>query len=147
MGEFKDKPRDAQWLTPYVTLGDVEKTLKAWREAFGFDVKVMGEENGRPTHVEVFHRKKPIVMGGPEGEDADARATKAPASLGVAASQTFYVYVDDVDAHYKDLARKRSVKVIAKPENRQWGDRAYTVTDPSGYTWMFASRLASPPSR
>ena len=141
--KFKKKPASAPWLTPYLTLGDVELTMKAYAEAFGFDPKIVQEEGGRPTHVEVMYRGKPLVMGGPEGEDADERASKSPATLGIEAPQTFYVYVDDVDAHYAGLARKRSIKVLAKPEDRRWGDRAYTVRDPSGYNWMFASPLAT----
>lgn len=147
MPDFKPKPRNAPWLTPNLTLSNPDKTLKAYTEAFGFEVDVKSEKSGLPEHLEITHGGKPIAMGGAEEFETGYGVGKSPATMGVAAPQAFYVYVDDVDAHHAGLSKKRSVTIKEKPTDRYWGDRAYTVTCPSGYTWMFASVLADPPNR
>lgn len=47
------------------------------------------------------------------------------------------VHVEDVDA-YRALLRKRKVKASAI-KNWPWGERSFTVEDPDGYLWTFAS--------
>lgn len=139
MGRFVDKPAAAPWLTPYLTLRDMGKTLKAYREAFGFEPKVVREDRGVPTHVEILYQGQAIAMGGPEGSsEGDARS---PATLGMNAPQTFYVFVDNVDAHHANAVGK-GVRIKSEPKDQEWGDRAYVAADPSGYLWMFATRLA-----
>lgn len=109
MPDFKRKPRNAVWLTPYLTLSNVDKTLKAYTEAFGFAVDIKDEENGLPRHLEITHGGKPIAMGAAEEfEGSDCGVSKSTATLGVDAPQTFSVYVESVDAHLDGLRKTLS---------------------------------------
>ena len=46
--------------------------------------------------------------------------------------------VDDVDAHY-ERAKKAGANITGEPEDRPYGDRVYSVSDPEGHDWFFAT--------
>jgi catechol 2,3-dioxygenase-like lactoylglutathione lyase family enzyme len=50
------------------------------------------------------------------------------------------IWVDDVDAVCAQLD-ERGVKLLTGPEDKPWGMRAATFTDPSGHSWEVAQRL------
>ena len=54
-----------------------------------------------------------------------------------------YVYVQDVDAHYKKVKRFKGITASA-PQDTFWGDRMYDVVDRDGHRWSFASRKSTP---
>ena len=49
----------------------------------------------------------------------------------------FYVYVDDVDAHF-DRAKAAGAEIREEPHEHFGGNRQYTVSDPGGHRWTFA---------
>lgn len=50
------------------------------------------------------------------------------------------IWVDDVDAVCADL-EKHGVTLLSGPENKEWGMRAATFTDPAGHSWEVAQNL------
>jgi uncharacterized glyoxalase superfamily protein PhnB len=61
------------------------------------------------------------------------------ADKGSRPDQLTLVWVDDVDAHH---ARVVAAGVVADPpEDKSYGVRNYTVTDPEGYQWGFMTSL------
>jgi len=56
-------------------------------------------------------------------------------------TQSLYVMVDDVDAHYKK-AKKAGAKILEKPSDMFYGHRRYGVADPEGHEWYFATNIA-----
>lgn len=58
-------------------------------------------------------------------------------------SSMLYIYVDDVDAHYR-RALATGVMQGSPPETQAYGDRRYEVTDPEGHRWTFAQHLHAP---
>jgi len=55
-------------------------------------------------------------------------------------SSMLYVYVDDVDEHYR-RATAAGATIVAPLEDRPWGDRSYQATDPERHQWTFAQHL------
>jgi PhnB protein len=55
-------------------------------------------------------------------------------------SSMLYVYVDDVDAHYR-RARAAGATIEFELEDVPWGDRRYQATDPEGHRWTFAQHV------
>jgi PhnB protein len=52
-------------------------------------------------------------------------------------AHALYTYVDDVD---KATATARDAgAAVTEVEDRPWGDRVATVTDPDGYRWLLAT--------
>ncbi|MEJ0008102.1 MAG: VOC family protein [Steroidobacteraceae bacterium] len=65
--------------------------------------------------------------------------------MGGATTQTLFVYVDDIDAHYPRAlaAGALMVRELATTDYgaEYWIDRGYSVLDPEGHTWHFAQRM------
>jgi uncharacterized glyoxalase superfamily protein PhnB len=57
------------------------------------------------------------------------------------AAITLYVYCEDVDAKFKHI-KQSEAKIISEPEDSFWGDRMFTVSDPDGNAWCFATNIA-----
>jgi uncharacterized glyoxalase superfamily protein PhnB len=55
-------------------------------------------------------------------------------------SAMLYVYVDDVDEHFRQ-ATQGGARVVLELADRPWGDRTYQVIDPEGHQWTFAQHL------
>ena len=79
------------------------------------------------------------MMGSPGGE------FRNPRNLGQI-TQSLYVYVEDLDAHF-ERSRAAGAEIVEAPADQDYGDRRYGVRDPEGHQWFFASRRddAAPP--
>lgn len=52
-----------------------------------------------------------------------------------------HVAVGDADAH-RDVAVAAGARVVSPPTEYPFGERQYTVEDPSGYRWTFSQSVA-----
>lgn len=139
MTTFRDKPEQAQWLTPYAIVQDMDKSLTFYQTALGLDLKdCVNGPDGEPLHAELAHKGKVILMCAPEG--AFGGTAKAPLSGRFEAPNSYYLYVDDVDAAH-ERAKAAGAKIDSPPEDMFWGDRTFRLTDPSGFPWMIASHI------
>jgi len=102
------RPADVPWLTPYLTVRDARVSTGFYEQALGFAVRDSVNDDGAVIHVEMTYRGQLILMFAPEG--AYGSHAKTPKSTGLMAPQSFYLYVDDVDAAFA-----RAVAVGAKP--------------------------------
>lgn len=129
------RPARMQWLTPYLMVQDAQRSLDFYTQAFGFKPRRVMEEGHGPTHVELEHHGELVLMLSPEG--AFGAPEKSPATLGVMASQAFYLYVDEVDDAYRQ-SLEAGAKSLMEPSNMFWGDRFAMIEDPDGYRWALA---------
>jgi uncharacterized glyoxalase superfamily protein PhnB len=129
-----NKPDHAQWASNYLVCDDLDTCARTYEKTFGFKLEsAERDDRGQLQHTEWSHNGKIVFMAGPEQGDE-----RAPASLGIKRMPvTFYIYVDDVDAQHRHVAGQGGAP-NGEPEAMPWGDRAFTVNDPAGYTWMFA---------
>jgi uncharacterized glyoxalase superfamily protein PhnB len=133
------RPAGVPWLTPYLTVRDARATTAFFTAAFGFEVRDSVQDDGVVMHVEMTYQGQLIVMFAPEG--AFGSAAKTPKSAGAIAPQSFYVYVDDVDAVYA-RALAAGAKSLSEPQDQFWGDRFAQVEDLDGYRWALARHLS-----
>lgn len=56
------------------------------------------------------------------------------------ATQSLYVYVPDVDAHFES-ARFAGAEIDSPPINTDFGARQYHIRDPEGHVWTFGNYL------
>lgn len=139
MSKFKDKPAEAQWLTPYLIVKDMANSLRFYQEALGLKLgNTMEGPDGLPVHAELQHKGRQVVMCAPEG--AFGGTAKSPASGGYESPFSLYVYVDDVDAAFA-TAKAAGAQVDEEPTDQFWGDRTCRLTDPSGYSWMLGTHI------
>ena len=125
MSKRPAKPADYPWVMPYLTVKDADAALAFYQKAFGFEKKMaMPGPDGKIMHAEVVWRDG-VVMFGPESPQNQC---KAPRTLGIRPPVGLYVYVDDVDAHFK-RATTAGAKVDRPPTDMFW--RSYLYADRS----------------
>ncbi|PCE29300.1 VOC family protein [Burkholderia ubonensis] len=134
------RPADVPWLTPYLAVRNAHAAIDFFKAAFGFELRDVLDEDGAIMHVEMVYRGQLIVMFAPEG--AFGSTARTPRSAGETAPQSFYLYVDDVDATWQ-RALDAGAKSLSAPQDQFWGDRFAQVEDLDGYRWALARRLES----
>lgn len=132
------RPADVPWLTPYLAVRHAHASIDFFRTAFGFELRDVHDEDGAIMHVEMVYRGQLIVMFAPEG--AFGSTARTPKSAGATAPQSFYLYVDDVDATWR-RALDAGAKSLSAPQNQFWGDRFAQIDDLDCYRWALACRL------
>ncbi|HKR46910.1 MAG TPA: VOC family protein [Paraburkholderia sp.] len=133
------RPAGVPWLTPYLTVRDARASMDFYRSALGFAVRDSVEDDGAIMHVEMTYHDQLIVMFAPEG--AFGSTARTPKSAQTVAPQSFYLYVDDVDAVYA-RALEAGAKSLSEPQDQFWGDRFAQVEDLDGYRWALARHLS-----
>ncbi|QGZ60565.1 VOC family protein [Paraburkholderia acidisoli] len=133
------RPAGVPWLTPYLTVREARTSMAFYQAAFGFAVRDSVEDDGAVMHVEMTYHDQLIVMFAPEG--AFGSTARTPKSAQTVAPQSFYLYVDDVDAVYA-RALSAGAKSLSEPQDQFWGDRFAQVEDLDGYRWALARHLS-----
>jgi uncharacterized glyoxalase superfamily protein PhnB len=133
------RPAGVPWLTPYLTVRDARAAIAFFEAAFGFAVRDSMEDDGAVMHVEMTYHDQLIVMFAPEG--AFGSTARTPKSSNAIAPQSFYLYVDNVDAVYA-RALDAGAKSLSEPQDQFWGDRFAQVEDLDGYRWALARHLS-----
>src|SRR5437867_2669064 len=118
---------EMQAVNTYLTVANVKASMEFLETAFGFTRGVvLPGADGQPRYAEMRHGDS-VVMLIPKGDATSA--TGGAAAL--------YTYVGDVD---KALTKARAAGAgVSEVEDRPWGDRTATITDPDGYRWVLAT--------
>jgi uncharacterized glyoxalase superfamily protein PhnB len=121
-------------ILPHMVYEDVTGAVEWLSTAFGFAERIWAR-----------HANADGTIGRTQMEIADSLITIGEPSVhgdsprrGV--SSMLYVYVDDVDAHYR-RARAAGATIEFELEDVPWGDRRYQATDPEGQRWTFAQHV------
>jgi uncharacterized glyoxalase superfamily protein PhnB len=118
---------EMQAVNTYLAVANVNASIGFLERAFGFTRGVvLPGVDGQPRYAEMRHGDS-VVMLIPKGDVTSA--TGGAAAL--------YTYVGDVD---KALTKARAAGAgVSEAEDRPWGDRTATITDPDGYRWVLAT--------
>ncbi len=127
-------PENMPRITPYLYYKDVAGALEWLARVFGLKERMrMKGPDGGIMHAEMESADGVIMLGCPA---ADYRN---PSQLGQV-TQSLYVYVDDVDKHFR-RAREAGAKVLEELKDQFYGDRRYGAEDPEGHHWYFAQHV------
>lgn len=99
-----------------------------------------------------FGFARQLVVPGPEGSIAHAQLKIGPGLVMLgsapekpdpanpwdAVRQGVYVYVEDVDAHYR-RARAAGAEIVRELADTEYGSREYSARDPEGHLWSFGT--------
>ena len=130
----QNPPEGFPRVTPYLLYRDADAAIDFLTSAFGFTERVrMRGDDGKTNHAELDLEGGIVMLGNP-GDDH-----KTPNELG-GRTQIVYIYVDDVDAHFEH-AKANSADIQRDPEDQFYGDRTYSVHDPEGHSWSFATHV------
>jgi PhnB protein len=128
----ENPPEGFPRVTPYLLYHDCDAAIDFLTNALGFTERVkMPGQDGKTSHAELDLEGGVIMLGNP-GEDF-----KNPNELG-GRTQLTYIYVDDVDGHY-ERAKAAGADIQREPEDQFYGDRSYSLHDPEGHSWSFAT--------
>jgi len=123
-------------VTPYLTVRDAERAIDFYKRAFGARerVRLPGPE-GKIAHAELQIGDSIIMLGNECPEHGGVSPQTLEGSpVGLA------LYVEDVDQTF-NRAVDAGAAAKEAPENKFWGDRAGSLTDPFGHRWMLLTHV------
>jgi uncharacterized glyoxalase superfamily protein PhnB len=125
---------NAPTIYPALSYRDAAAAIAFLENALGFEtlMQVPGEDGGI-VHAELRLGDGVIMLGTAQ----DARGWKSPLDL-AGTSQTVYVVVEDVDAHY-GRAKAAGAEIDYEPRDTDYGSREYGLRDPEGHFWSFGT--------
>ena len=130
-------PEGYHTVTPSFTFRDSKKAIEFYKKAFGAKVlDMMMDPSGRRTMHATLQIGSSTVMMGDEMPDSE-NCPKSAETLGNCPI-SFYVYVPDADAAFKQAVAAGG-RVAMPVADMFWGDRAGSIKDPFGYSWMIAT--------
>jgi len=125
-------------IVPILTYQDISAAHDFLCQAFGFvSGGVHRTPEGTAVHGEVRAGEAAVWLHRVTSE----HQLESPLAADTANSGLF-VYVDDVDAHYR-RARAAGARIDSEPVNQPYGQREYGARDPEGHRWWFGTPLKS----
>jgi uncharacterized glyoxalase superfamily protein PhnB len=128
----KPIPDGYHTVTPYLTVEDPSKLIEFLKQAFGAveTERVLGPD-GSVSHAEVRIGTSMLMMSQARGEWKPTPAN-------------FYLYVEDVDAVYKQAVQAGGISV-GEPRDQFYGDRSGGVKDQFGNQWWIGTHVEDVP--
>lgn len=127
-------PKGSPRIRPHLIYDDPRAAIEWLTRVFGFRER----EAARHTSPEG-------VIGRTQMEVVDSLITLGLPSVhggspGREVSTMLYVYIDEVEAHYRRTC-EAGADIVLELEDQAWGDRCYQVADLEGHQWTFAQRV------
>ncbi len=133
----KPIPEGYHAVTPSFTFKDSQKAIGFYKKAFSAKVlDVFPNPTGRGIMHATIQIGDSIVMMGDEMPGAE-NCAKSAETLGNSPI-SLYLYVPDADAAFKQAVAAGGTTVMPVMD-MFWGDRAGSIKDPFGYSWMIAT--------
>jgi len=121
---YKDAPAAIDWLV----------------RTFGFEKQmVVPGEAGTIAHAQLSLGPGVVMLGSARGSAGGERPDDPQA-----VSHGIYVFVDDVDEHFR-RARDAGAETVSELADTEYGSREYAALDPEGYYWSFGTYKPEPP--
>ncbi len=127
----KKIPEGFQTITPTLVIDGAAKAIDLYKKAFG------AKEEGRmscPDSNKIMHAILQIGTSKLFIMDANPQMNAVPSVT------SFYVYLSDVDASFKQ-AKQAGLSEIVAPQEMFWGDRMGALKDPFGIKWTLATHV------
>jgi PhnB protein len=126
-------PEGFSSVTPSLNVTDAAKAIEQYKKAFGAKEMYrmeMPDGSGKIMHacLEIGNSKLFIADVNPQ------------MGCGVPSVASFYVYLDNVDAAFKQ-AKEAGLEEQYTPKDMFWGDRTGTVKDSFGVMWTLATHV------
>ncbi len=103
--------------------------------AFGFEKQLLVLDKKLVAHAQLTYGNSMIMLGAAKN-NAFSKLVKSPLETGCVGSQSVYVIVEDVDAHYAKAVAAGAV-IVLDIHDEDYGGRAYSCRDPEGHVWNF----------
>ena len=136
------KTKRACSICPCLRYGDAPAAIKWLEQAFGFEKKMaVNNPDGTIAHAEIRLGDGLVMLGSAKG---DSFGYISPRDAG-GVTQSIYIVLDDVDAHYR-RAKAAGAEIVIDLHDTDYGSRDYSAKDPEGHLWHFGTYdPAAPP--
>ena len=135
--QVKAIPEGFHSVTPSFTFKDSKKAIEFYKKAFGAKaLDLFPSLDGKGVMHATVQIGNSIFMMGDEMPGSE-NCSKSAETLG-RSPISLYLYVSDADAAFKQAVSAGGI-VVMPVDDMFWGDRAGTLKDPFGYTWMIAT--------
>ncbi|MBO0689208.1 MAG: VOC family protein [Candidatus Dormibacteraeota bacterium] len=124
-----------QNVIPVLVYEDIAAAQSFLGRVFGFEEGSLHREDGRVVHGEVSIGGTTLWLHRVTAEHGLASPRSLPAE-----SAGLVVLLDDVDEHHRRAA-EAGAEIRYPPTDMPYGLREYSVCDPEGRKWSFATRL------
>jgi uncharacterized glyoxalase superfamily protein PhnB len=125
-------------LLPVMQYRDLGRAIAWLTRAFGFaEHEIVRAEDGAPFYA-LLSFDDALIMLGPVRDDEFGALIKQPDETGGAETQSCYLVVDDVDAHY-GAAKAAGAAILFDIKPYDFGGRGYSCRDPEGHIWSFGT--------
>lgn len=133
-GAVSNPPAGVPRILPHLIYDDVGAAITMLGALFGFEERTFARHtapDGTIGRTQLQVADSVITLGLPSVHGASPRR-------GV--SSMLYVYVDDVDGHFR-RAVAAGATIVTPLETQPWGDRRYQASDSEGHQWTFAQHV------
>ena len=124
-------------IIPSLRYRDAAAAIEFLCEVFGFARRlVIPGPDGTIRHAQLTLGDGLVMLGSAQNRDF-GRHVKTPTEVG-ASTQSAYVIVPEIDAHYEH-ARAAGAEIVLEIQDASYGGRLYFALDPEGNLWHFGS--------
>lgn len=125
-------------IIPTMRYKDATRAIEWLCLAFGFEKHlVVPGEKDNIAHAQLTMGNAMIMLGS-ENDNEFGKLVKTPEKLNGINTQTAYIIVEEVDAHYQK-AVEVGAEIVLDIKDEDYGGRGYTCRDLEGYLWNFGS--------
>lgn len=132
--EVKPIPEGYHTVTPYLIIRNAASAIDFYKKAFGaIELFRMPQPDGKIAHAEIKIGDSPIMLS----DEHPDLGFKSPQTLG-GSPVSILLYVDDVDSVFNQAVAAGG-KIDKPVEDKFYGDRSGSLTDPFGHLWHIAT--------
>jgi len=132
--KVKPIPDGYHTVTPYLIIKGAADAIDFYKRAFGAtELFRMPQPDGRIGHAEIKIGDSPIMLA----DEHPEMGFRGPQTLG-GSPVSILLYVEDVDAVFNQ-AITAGAKQDRPVEDKFYGDRGGSLTDPFGHIWHIAT--------
>ena len=127
---FQMPPQDVITVAHFLTVADIERSLRFYETVFGSPILIRGDSKGAPGYIQIANAWLIVNVGGGPTPDKPTVTLSVPADPD-SVSSFMNIRVADIHACC-ELWRSRGAAFITEPKDKYGETRCY-IRDPDGY--------------
>jgi len=127
---YEMPPKDGMTIAHFITVADIERSLRFYEKVFGSRILSRGDSKGAPGYLQLANMWLIVNVGGGPTPDKPTVTLSVPPDPDKVNS-FMNIRVADIQACY-DLWRSRGAEFITEPKPKYGETRCY-IRDPDGY--------------
>ena len=127
---YQMPPQDGITVAHFLTVADIERSLRFYETVFGSHILSRGDSKGAPGYLRIANAWLIVNVGGGPTPDKPTVTLSVPADPD-RVSSFMNIRVADIQACY-ELWRSRGAEFITEPKPKYGETRCY-IRDPDGY--------------